>query len=48
MDGQVVDETDWTESLGELGQINSFGIGGDGEMYLVTHDGTVAKFVARR
>jgi glucose/arabinose dehydrogenase len=48
LDGQVVDETDWTESLGQLGQVNSFGIGGDGEMYLVTHDGTVAKFVARR
>jgi hypothetical protein len=34
--------------LGTIGQINSFGVGGDGELYLVTHDGTVAKLTARR
>lgn len=48
VDGQVTEATDWTSDLGEIGQVNSFGIGGDGEMYLVTHDGTIARFVARR
>lgn len=48
VDGQVTEETDWTDDIGEIGQVNSFGVGGDGEMYLVTHDGTVARFVARR
>lgn len=42
VDGQVTDEKDWTAELGQIGQINSFGIGGDGELYLVTHDGVVA------
>jgi glucose/arabinose dehydrogenase len=46
--GTITDETDWTEELGTIGQINSFGVGGDGELYLVTHDGTVAKLTARR
>ena len=48
VDGQVTEETDWTDELGTIGQINSFGLGGDGELYLVTHDGTVAKLVASR
>lgn len=48
VDGVVTEEKDWTEELGTIGQINSFGIGGDGEMYAVTHDGVVAKFVAVR
>jgi glucose/arabinose dehydrogenase len=48
VDGQVTNEKDWSDELGELGQINSFGIGGDGEMYFVTYDGQVAKIVADR
>ena len=48
VDGQPTEITDWTEQLGEIGQINGFGVGGDGEMYLVTHDGKIARFVARR
>jgi glucose/arabinose dehydrogenase len=48
VDGQVTEETDWTEDLGTIGQINSFGLGGDGEMYAVTYDGVVARFVADR
>lgn len=46
--GQVTEERDWSEELGQIGQINSFGIGGDGEMYAVTHEGVVARFVADR
>jgi len=48
VDGQVTEETDWTEDLGTIGQVNSFGIGGDGELYLVTYEGLVAKFTAVR
>jgi hypothetical protein len=48
VDGQVTEERDWTEELGQIGQINSFGLGGDGELYLVTHEGVVAQFVGDR
>ena len=49
VNGQVTEERDWTSDLGgPLGQINSFGQGGDGELYLVTHEGIVAKFIAVR
>jgi hypothetical protein len=48
VDGQVTEERDWTEDLGTIGQVNSFGIGGDGELYLVTFEGVVAKFSAVR
>ncbi len=46
--GQVTEEKDWTSELGTIGQIDAFGIGGDGEMYAVTYDGVVAKFTAVR
>jgi glucose/arabinose dehydrogenase len=48
VDGQVTEEIDWSDDLGQIGQINSFGLGGDGELYAVTHDGVVARFVADR
>jgi hypothetical protein len=48
IDGQVTEERDWSEDLGTIGQVNSFGIGGDGELYLVTFEGVVAKFSAVR
>jgi len=48
VNGQVTEETDWAEDLGTIGQVNSFGIGGDGELYLVTYEGVVAKFTAVR
>ncbi len=48
VNGQVTEDTDWTEDLGTIGQINSFGLGGDGELYAVTHEGVVARFVADR
>jgi len=46
--GEVTEEHDWTDELGTLGQVDSFGIGGDGELYLVTYEGAVAKFTAVR
>jgi glucose/arabinose dehydrogenase len=48
VDGQVTEERDWSEDLGQLGQINSFGVDSAGELYLATHDGIVARFTADR
>lgn len=49
VDGQVAEHEDWTQRLGgEVGQVNSFGLDGHGELYLVTHEGQVYKFAAVR
>ncbi|MEX0864521.1 MAG: PQQ-dependent sugar dehydrogenase [Acidimicrobiia bacterium] len=49
VDGQATDLKDWTEDLGgPVGQINSFGLDGHGELYVVTHGGQVYKFTAVR
>ena len=48
VNGQVTEERDWSEDLGQLGQINSFGVDSAGELYLATHDGIVARFIADR
>ena len=34
---------DWTDSVGSLGNVASFGIGGDGEVYVVTASGSIAR-----
>lgn len=47
--GEVTEEKDWSEELGlPVGQINSFGLDGFGELYVVTHGGQVYKFTAQR
>jgi glucose/arabinose dehydrogenase len=47
--GQVTEERDWSADLGQLGQINTFGVDASGELYLATHnEGIVARFVADR
>lgn len=49
VEGQVTEEKDWTEDLGgSVGQINSFGLDGHGELYFVTHGGQVYRFTAVR
>ena len=49
VDGEVTEEKDWTEELGgSVGQPNTYGLDGHGEMYLLTHDGQVYKFSAIR
>lgn len=48
VDGQVTDQQDWTSQIGNIGQINTFGLRGDGEMFVATHDGKVAKLTANR
>ena len=37
------DSRDWTASTGTLGNVSGFGVGGDGEVYIVTLSGTVLK-----
>jgi glucose/arabinose dehydrogenase len=46
--GQVTEEQDWSEQLGELGQINTFGTDSAGELYAGTHEGIVARLAADR
>jgi glucose/arabinose dehydrogenase len=49
VDGQLTEHEDWTEALGgSVGQVNSFGLDGHNELYLVTHGGQVYKFSAER
>ena len=38
-DGQIVDRRAW--SLGDLGNVSSFGRGGNGELYIVSHQGRI-------
>lgn len=40
--------SDWTEQTGEAAQVAGFGIGGNGEMYVVSHTGTLFLVEARR
>jgi hypothetical protein len=49
VDGEVPELKNWSEDLGgSVGQINSFGLDGHGELYVVTHGGQVYKFTAQR
>jgi glucose/arabinose dehydrogenase len=45
-DGEVTQARDWTEEIGELGQVASFGLDGAGETLVITSDnGTVNRIV---
>ena len=48
IDGSVTEEIDWSNDLGTVGQPNTYGLDGHGEMYLLTHGGQVYKFTAVR
>ena len=48
VDGELLDQTDWSADLPEAGQVNAFGTDADGEMYLTNFDGAVFKIVPRR
>ncbi len=47
-DGDVTDELDWTEDVGQFGQPTSFGVDSNGELYITTWGGEVFRLVARR
>jgi glucose/arabinose dehydrogenase len=46
-DGAAVEQTDWTAQVGTAGRVTSFGVDGDGEMYVLTTD-RILKVVAAR
>jgi glucose/arabinose dehydrogenase len=49
-DGRAVDQWDWKAALdpdSQLAKVASFGQDQDGELYLVTHEGPIYKFVRR-
>jgi glucose/arabinose dehydrogenase len=49
-DGKPVDQFDWKEALDpeyQLAKIAAFGEDNDGELYLITHEGPIFKFVRR-
>jgi glucose/arabinose dehydrogenase len=49
VDGQVTEHEDWTSRLGgPVGSITSFGLDGQGELYVTTYEGGVYKFTAVR
>jgi glucose/arabinose dehydrogenase len=49
VNGQMTEPKDWTADLGgPIGQINTFGLRGDGELFVATYDGRIAKFTAVR
>jgi len=48
VDGEVTNETDWSNELSQAGQVNTFGFDGFGELYLANHADEVYKVVADR
>lgn len=46
--GELVEELDWTEDLGETPRINAFGVDAQGELYAVIHEGILARIVPER
>lgn len=46
--GEATEQIDWTEELGSPGQVNAFGLDGNGEILIVTHDGNISRVVANR
>jgi glucose/arabinose dehydrogenase len=48
VNGQVTEARDWSADLGQPGQVNTFGVDSAGELYLATHEGVIARFVADR
>jgi len=47
-DGNVVDQFDWTDELPELGQVTSFGLDNDGELFAANWDGEIYQIVPVR
>ena len=48
VDGAATEMTDWSEQLGNVGQVTSFGVDGDGELLFTTWDGGVYRLVPVR
>lgn len=48
VDGEATEMTDWSEQLGNVGQVTSFGTDGDGELLFTTWDGGVYRLAPVR
>lgn len=48
LDGEATEARDWSADVGEIGQVNSFGLDAAGELYLATHEGSVYRIVPER
>ena len=47
VDGEAVDQTDWTEQVGVPGRVTGFGVDGAGEIYVTTVEGLFALVAVR-
>lgn len=48
-DGEsVAEHLDWSDQVGSLGQVTSFGVDGFGELFITSADGTVRRLTAQR
>jgi glucose/arabinose dehydrogenase len=47
-DAGVTDVTSYADTFGKVGSVTSFGLDGQGELYLIVKEGRVLKFVARQ
>ncbi|MCP3973489.1 MAG: PQQ-dependent sugar dehydrogenase [bacterium] len=47
-DGEVQKVRDWSADLGAAKSVNAFGVGADGEMYLVNHEGSLFAILPAR
>lgn len=48
VDGAVTNEADWTDDLGTVGQVTSFGLDHDGELLITTWEGNIYRLVPLR
>lgn len=48
VDGTITDQADWSEHLPEVGQVTSFGVDNEAELYTVSWEGELYKIVAVR
>lgn len=48
VDGEATELVDHTEELGRPGSVNAFGLDGDGEILVVTHEGNITRLVGDR
>ena len=48
LDGEPTQQKDWTEQVGRLDAVSSFGIGADGELYVITLEGDIYRLVPVR
>lgn len=48
VDGKATEENDWSDQLGKVGQVTSFGVDADGELLVTTWEGAIYRIVPVR